>query len=74
MKHTVTDLNDPSEPAAFTNTAIEHYTFDSYFVNLSIDSSLNENVDGFQKSINTHLSHLLEKLPIMYIMSIQILD
>ena len=45
MKHTITDLNDPIEPASFVNSVVEQYTFDSYFGDLPTDISVNQNVD-----------------------------
>ena len=45
MKKIVTDLNDPVEPAAFVNSVVEHYTFESYFGDFPADISLNQNVD-----------------------------
>ena len=44
MKQTVTDLNDPIEPIVFFSSGIEHYTFDSFFGNFPVDSSLVEDV------------------------------
>ena len=74
MKQTVTDLNDPSEPVVFFSSAIEHYTFDSFFGNSPTKSSPVEDVDNCEKSIIAMLFHLLVLLMILYIISIPILE
>ena len=73
MKQTVMDLNDLVEPAVFVNSVIEHYTLDSYFGDMAIDTSLNHNIDKLSKIIIVNLFHLLVKLYIMYIILIPML-
>ena len=52
MKQTVTNLNDPSDSAVFTNTTIEHYTLDSYFGDFPANPSPNQNIDRLSEINN----------------------
>ena len=74
IRQTVMDLNDPSEPAIFMNTAIEHSTLKSYFGNLPTYSSPNENLDSFLEIHNYIVVPFSVEIVHMDIMSVQILD
>ena len=70
MEQTVMDLNDPSEPMIFVNTAIEHYTLDSYFGDFPTILPLIKILIDYQKLTIVRLSHFLDKLYIIYLISI----
>ena len=52
IKQIVIDLNDLSELVVFFTSAIEHYTFDSFFGSFPVDSSTTKDVDKFSKINN----------------------
>ena len=73
MKQTVTYLNDPSELVVFFTSSIEHYTFDSFFGSLSVDSSPTEDVDKLSEINNcTIVSFMGEIVDLIVDSSIQV--
>ena len=52
MKQIDTDLYDSADPVVFVNSIVEHYTFDSYFGDLPVDISPNQNVDKLSEIDN----------------------
>ena len=52
MKQTITNLIEPSEPDVFFTSAIENYTFDTFFGNLLVDTSPTQDVDKLSEIDN----------------------
>ena len=52
MKQIDTDLYDSADPVVFVNSVVEYYTFDSYFGDLPIDISPNQNVNKLSEIDN----------------------
>ena len=55
MKQKITDINDPSEAPFLFTSAIENYTFDSFFGSFPTDSSLAEDVGNLFEINNFRL-------------------